>query len=209
MSDRIKTPYEFAFDEKRVISNHFNDYHDWDKDVFDPIKKKLISHLRKEQSNSCCYCKRELGFDIKEVDIEHIIPKSVYSKFTFQKFNLALSCPACNTKKGAKPVLVRDYVKYPSIGKAFTIIHAHYDNYNEHILIADGALYCPRSAKGSDTIKYCGLYRLTVVLEKTREYQAKKSGITELVEGIRTATEQDIIELLDVLKEKLGIVGTG
>ena len=80
--------------------------------MFNSIKENIVAHLRIQQNNTCCYCKYQLGFDIKQVDIEHIVPKSEYEQFTFENRNLALSCPPCNTKKSTKPVLNNSIVNY-------------------------------------------------------------------------------------------------
>ena len=203
MSNKINRPYEFSEEETQLISKNFLSYHDWEKKVFDPIKSRIISHLRFEQDNKCCYCKSELGFDIKDVDIEHIIPKSEYDKFTFYGKNLALSCPACNTKKSTKPVLIRRYNNYPRNGNAFVIVHAHYDDYPIHILIKEECVYVARTSKGSDTIKYCELFRFLDVMEKAKQYQTKKTPIAQLVENIRNADDSDINDLIMVIKDKI------
>src|SRR5690606_19612567 len=102
MSNRILFPYRFTAGESTIIANNLSTHTDWTKVVFNLIKENIIAHLRIQQDNTCCYCKYQLGFDIKQVDIEHIIPKSEYGQFTFESQNLALSCPACNTKKSTK-----------------------------------------------------------------------------------------------------------
>ena len=97
--NRIENQYKFTKEELDIIKNNFTCHTDWDKVCFADLKKAIIIFLRKEQDNKCCYCKKELGFDLKQVDIEHILPKSTFSNFTFHVKNLALSCPGCNTKK--------------------------------------------------------------------------------------------------------------
>ncbi|NOQ27268.1 MAG: hypothetical protein GQ564_18050 [Bacteroidales bacterium] len=203
MSDRINKPYEFLDDENVIIANNFNTHHDWTKTVFNQIKVNIITHLRNEQENKCCYCKSELGFDIKEMDIEHIIPKSEYESFTFHNKNLALSCPACNTKKSTKSVLNKKCSCYPRSGNAFVIVHAHYDNYSTNIFIKDECVYVPRTSKGSDTIKYCELYRFLDVIEKARKFQIKKSPLAQLTEGLRNASESEVNEFIELIKDKL------
>ena len=93
MVDKISTPYVPSREELKTIKDHFKDDKDWTNEKFDEFKSNLIADLRVKQDNKCCYCKWELGYDIKNVDIEHIIPKSKYSQFTFNPKNLALSLP--------------------------------------------------------------------------------------------------------------------
>ena len=123
MSNRIKNPYNYTAEEIAIISRYFSIHNHWTKTIFNTIKQNVISHLRIQQNNLCCYCKYKLGFDIRQVEIEHIIPKAEYPNFTFEPLNLALSCPACNTKKNTKPVLYNAIVNYPTEGTNFKIIY--------------------------------------------------------------------------------------
>ena len=203
MSDKINFPYIFTDAEKKVISKNFTTYLDWDKAVFKHIKVNIIAHLRNEQNNKCCYCKNELGFDIKAVDIEHIISKSEYDIFTFYSKNLALSCPGCNTKKSTKPVVSKKYSSYPRNGNSFLIVHAHFDNYSNHIINKEECVYIAITAKGCDTIKYCELFRFLEVLERAKKFQTKKSSLAKLTEDIRNADYSEVNGLLELIKEKL------
>lgn len=205
MCNKISSPYYFSVDEKRVVNTHFKSHEDWGKGVFDALKGNIIQDLREKQGNKCCYCKMELGYDIKQVDIDHIIPKSVYPKFTFNEKNLALSCPACNTYKGKKDVLHKPIVNYPRSGRNLKIVHAYFDNYFDCIKIHGGAVYEGLNSKGCDTIKKCELFRLKSVLEKTRVAKEKESPISELVEKLRNASAQERDLLRDAIKDLVGI----
>jgi len=212
MSEQINTPYKFSTTEKKVIKDNFLVHTDWEKSVFDDIKEKLREHLRTQQDNKCCYCKRELGFDIKEVDIEHIIPKSRLESFTFHHKNLALSCPGCNTKKSTSCVLIKQSItNYPSSGSNFKIIHAHYDEYNAHIAILDDCIYTAKSKKGSETITICELFRLSNVEENAKKFKTMRSPVAKFVEDLRTAkTESPELfeELKRIINEVRGSVAT-
>ncbi|MFM5294439.1 HNH endonuclease [Aeromonas veronii] len=193
MADRISIPYSPTSDEKKIIKKYFKTDKDWDNVNFEPFKANLIAHLRHEQNNKCCYCKWELGYDIKNVDIEHIIPKSTYNKFTFTTKNLALSCPGCNTSKGSKNVLHKQIKNYPQTGKNILIIHPHFDDYNSCIDIHEGAIYeaIDDAGKGCDTIKICKLHRMKTVLKKMRETKTQKSLVSELVEALMNASPEE------------------
>lgn len=171
MIDKIIIPYIFSKEESTCIENNFISHNDWEKGVFDVIKTNIVAHLRPQQGNTCCYCKYELGYDIKQVDIEHILPKSKYEKFTFNGKNLALSCPACNTIKSTKEVLTKSVVRYPRNSKKVKIIHAHYDNYSEHIDIIDDCVFFAKTSKGSETITFCNLFRLSKVEDRARAHE--------------------------------------
>ncbi len=204
MSNRILVPYKLTSVEKKIIADNFKNHSDWSKGVFDSIKANVTAHLRPQQNNTCCYCKYPLGFDIKQVDIEHIIPKSEYEQFTFETRNLALSCPGCNTKKSIKSVLKNSIVKYPSNGNNVVIIHAHYDDYSNHIDIINDCVFVAKSSKGSETITFCELFRLRTAEQKTKAY--KKSSPTvlkQLVDDLKKGSQQDKDELIKLIKEAI------
>jgi uncharacterized protein (TIGR02646 family) len=127
MSNKIIEPYKFKDNENALIRSNFTCHSDWDTNVFSGIKINIRDFLRPQQNNKCCYCKRELGYDIKEVDIEHIIPKATYPSFTFNPMNLSLSCPGCNTIKGDKNILTKNVVRYPKKSKYITIVHSQFN----------------------------------------------------------------------------------
>ena len=202
MTERISLAYSFSSDEMDVINDNFTSHLDWGKGAFDLLKLNMISHLREQQNNKCCYCKKHLGFDIKDVDIEHIIPKSMYGNFTFTSQNLALSCPACNTKKSTSCVLQRqEIVRYPRSSANFKIIHPHFDNYSEHITIQNSCIYIASSKKGSETITICELFRLRKVHEQSKKYNTGKSIASRLIESLRTSNPDEVDGLMAKIKD--------
>lgn len=203
MKNKIETAYKFKDDEFVLIQDNFNTHEDWDKNIFNALKGNIRDTLRPEQDNKCCYCKRELGHDIKEVDIEHIIPKATYSAFTFEPKNLALSCPACNTIKGDKPTINKKIVRHPNHSKHHTIIHAHYDDYSQHILIHNGCVFEPISKKGSHTITVCELFRLKLVEKKAKATIMKNSKESELISLIMNASQEELTSAMTELIKRI------
>lgn len=204
MSDVILVPYNYTVLEKEKIKNNFKNHSDWSKVIFANIKENIINHLRIEQENTCCYCKFPLGFDIKQVDIEHIVPKSEYEQFTFEPKNLALSCPACNTKKSIKPVLKKSIVKYPTNGLNFIIVHAHFDNYSDHIEIIDNCVFVAKTSKGSETITYCELFRLSAVEERTKiSKNLNPSLMSQLIEELQFGNQEDKDKIIAIIKDSI------
>ncbi|GAA62871.1 hypothetical protein P20311_0644 [Pseudoalteromonas sp. BSi20311] len=189
MTDRILSPYSFKAQELQLISDRFVTHTDWSKSCFDGIKLAVKNDLRPKQGNLCCYCKWELGFDIKEVDIEHIVPKSEYSEYTFHPNNLSLSCPGCNTNKWTKPVLSVPITAYPTDGINVSIVHAHFDDYSQHIERHADAIYEGLSPKGRRTIKLCKLDRLKDVLKKMKAAKSKDTQIAQLVAELRQTND--------------------
>ncbi|WP_400263122.1 HNH endonuclease [Sphingobacterium sp. SG20118] len=177
--NNILIPYPFNKSEKSLIAIHSKTHDDWTKTTFDAIKSNIISHLRLQQSNLCCYCKYPLGFDIKQVDIEHIVPKSQYPKFSFHCKNLALSCPACNTKKSTKSVLNKAITNYPRNGSNFKIVHAHFDDYSTHIDIFDNCVFIAKTTKGSETITCCELFRLSTVEQRVKAFKVPEESLVQ------------------------------
>ncbi|OMO32248.1 hypothetical protein BH582_10885 [Vibrio sp. 10N.222.47.A9] len=203
MVDKIAIPYKLSLDDLKNIKSYFNDHNDWGNDKFNDFKASVIEHLRIQQNNNCCYCKWKLGYDIKNVDIEHIIPKSKYSEFTFNPKNLALSCPGCNTSKSSNNVLHKPIKRYPRSGSNIMIIHPHFDDYEQCIEIHDGAIYeaIDDDGKGCDTIKICKLHRMKKVLKNMKKSNAEQSPIKNLVENLRSATQEDQQEFMNLLGE--------
>lgn len=202
MTDFIANPYTFTEAENGLIIENFNVHSDWKKSIFKYVKKNIIAHLRNEQENVCCYCKANLGNDIRSVEIEHIIPKSREKRFTFHPKNLALSCPACNTKKSTKNVLLKPVRNYPRSSAPFRIIHAHYDKYSQHINILENCVYVPLTPKGSETITFCELFRLRLAEENSKKNTAT-SQIAQLTQSILVAPNEEIVDLIEAIKSKI------
>lgn len=201
---KINTPYKLLDTEKKLVVNNFSVKEDWEKGIFNQVKLNIKNDLRPKQSNICCYCKRELSFEPKSVDIEHIIPKDLYAKFTFEPLNLALSCPTCNTNKGTKNVLYNEtIVRYPRTGKNFRIVHAHYDTYDDHIEIIQGCVFSALSNKGAETIRICKLWHLKTTIARAQDYIASTTDIGDIVEQIRTTEKGNLKHLLDALTDRL------
>ncbi len=200
---KINNPYTFSNAELEIIKNYFLVHTDWDNANFDVIKDNIRTHLRNEQNNKCCYCKKELGYDIKEVDIEHIVPKSKYEVFTFQPLNLALSCPACNTKKSHTDILVRPFTRYTKISKNYLIVHAHFDKYDEHIIIHNDCVFEATSKKGCRTIEVCALFRLKTVEKKAKQVIAMRTKPSELVSLAMKATPAELAELMTEISKRI------
>ena len=71
------------------------------------------------------------------IDIEHILPKSVYGEYTFSKVNLTVACKRCNMeiKKARLDFLVDEHSarKEPGDTQLFRFIHPNVDAYFDHI----------------------------------------------------------------------------
>lgn len=180
--ERIKIPYFFSEEEKSIIKANYSQAKDWSKSQFRDLKYSLRTYLRFIQGNQCCYCKRYLPWDMKSVDIEHIVNKDDHWTFGFEPKNLALSCPACNSCKTSQETLsIPNVANYPSYAGAFLIVHPYFDNYSENIAI-QFPIYSAITDKGTKTIKMCKLDRLVEVERRQKEYNTRIVKIAELLE---------------------------
>lgn len=156
---------EKALIEDMLGSREFS-HTDWSTDELMQIRSKIRAFYRAEQTGVCAYCKRDVSLTAAgNAHVEHIAPKSVHSKFIFEPKNLCVICADCNTIKRNQEVinevpdtLSRQVSRYPRSSSAFKIVHPHYDEYDDHILIK-GRIYIDISAKGIFTIGVCKLNR--------------------------------------------------
>jgi hypothetical protein len=72
--------------------------------------------LVKSKRDKCCFCSYE-----EPTEIDHFLPKSIFSEFSILPFNLLPVCHRCNKLKSGK--------FYKDIRK--TYIHAYYENYGD------------------------------------------------------------------------------
>lgn len=111
----------------------------WDRNVrLDSVKRKIKEFRIIRSSQTCCYCRRDIGGEFSMVlDVEHVLPKSQYLKYMFSGKNLAVSCKRCNMSiKGARldflfsPVMPKRVFR----SKYYKIIHPNLDDYESHLL---------------------------------------------------------------------------
>lgn len=184
---KIDKPYYLNKDDWSAINTHFCGNHkNWSKDVFEDFKDRVREYLRGQQDNRCCYCKKILKWDKKEVDIEHIIPKSKRPHFTFLNYNLALSCPACNTTKNQDmPLSNPAKLTFPYKTSDYLIIHPHFDDYFKEIEIVNEIFIKSKGAKGDWTIEHCDLDTIEKAKDKIYDLmlnkQLNRSGIHSLL----------------------------
>lgn len=150
---------EFINLKKQLLSfNHSN----WEDEDIVEIKKQIKAHYINEQNNTCPYCQQIIKSENGRLwDIEHIIPRVEAPNFMFEPHNLCVCCPECNNAKSDKRITISQAKKrYPSSSSSYLIIHPHYDEYSDHILVIKAGLYYfPRGNKGEKTIEICKLNR--------------------------------------------------
>lgn len=101
----------------------------WDCNSFKKKKADIKKDLKKEFDLRCSYCLRKFSNDEDiSIHIEHVLPKDLYKKYTFESKNLALSCPRCNT--GSQKGTRTDFIRNILVGSSYDeTVDFSLDNY--------------------------------------------------------------------------------
>ncbi|MFJ4588129.1 HNH endonuclease [Pseudomonas moraviensis] len=128
--------FEYSLDEHRLIMQALglrrepasNSTKIWDAHCVKPVKRRLKDHRLREQRGVCCYCQQYIqGQHSMTLDLEHILPKSIFTHCIFDLKNLAVSCRRCNFYKGDKvDFLLDDLLMVPKIDKSKLFNMMHY-----------------------------------------------------------------------------------
>ncbi|WP_122518567.1 HNH endonuclease [Pseudomonas viridiflava] len=158
------------------------------------------------QNYRCAYCQSFIELDeLGHRELDHILPKSPtkectevkgrsnafidrrhtfgYSEFTFEPYNLIISCKPCNAFKGSfDPLLDRTkadpFVEYPH-HDALLWFYPYKHSYSDHILRSEDWLYSGRTPQGEAVIKACGLDKVEVLTTRFANramIRAKQAG---------------------------------
>ncbi|NIZ06472.1 hypothetical protein [Pseudoalteromonas sp. HF66] len=166
--------YEYTVEELKIIAEllglELSPEETWSHDSIKDIKKRVKQHYIDEQGQKCAYCKVDLHSSHGLIwDTEHIIDKDSYPEWIFEPHNLCTSCKDCNQHKYQKPITKSStYKKFPKKSKNYKIIHAHFDDYDEHIEVAvPGNTYRWKTMKGKSTMEVCSLNRYHEVADRS------------------------------------------
>jgi uncharacterized protein (TIGR02646 family) len=159
-------PYDFNAEELEIIATlegkKLSPREMWEDVSVKDLKLRLKKHYIEEQVRKCAYCQVEQHTSHAMVwDTEHIIDKNNFPQWTFEALNLCVSCKDCNQAKGVRPVTKsQSYKSFPHESENYYIVHAHFDNYADHIeIVVPGFFYLHITDKGRSTIETCGLLR--------------------------------------------------
>lgn len=158
---------QFSNDEKAIIAAAMLNIDEaWDDKTVKDIKKKIKLYCLTKTGDQCCYCRTDFTNEFMMVmDIEHVLPKSVYGEFMFELFNLSVSCKRCNMRiKNDHMHHVRDTAtvrQHPQDTNQYLISHPNLDNYFQHMghimTVANGVKiikYNPVTDKGRFTYTF-------------------------------------------------------
>ncbi|HEX8576729.1 MAG TPA: HNH endonuclease [Flavobacterium sp.] len=167
----ISKPYVFTEAFGNRLKDKFSklgvSHTNWQDDDISDIRSSIREYYRVEQKANCAYCRQNVSLtSASNCQVEHIVPKAKYIDFIAEPKNLCVICADCNEIKRSQEVLneLPDVTtnttirRYPRTSNAFKIVHPHFDNYNEHLLVING-FYFDKSLKGGYTIVFCKLNR--------------------------------------------------
>lgn len=148
----------------------------WDKNPsLTSLKDKIKNFGLIKTGDRCCYCGRNIYGEFRMViDIEHILPKSIFPKQMFKGKNLSVSCKRCNMNIKKSKVDFLEGINTAHTGtllrsKYYKIIHPNLDFYDSHLLLIAGQVgrkvmlkysVVNGSSKGAFTYDYFKLDRL-------------------------------------------------
>jgi uncharacterized protein (TIGR02646 family) len=148
-------------------------YSNWSDECLQEVRKEIRDFYKHHQRGVCSYCKQAISLvSVANCHIEHIVPKSLHSDFIFTPKNLCVICADCNQIKRDQETLgeipetmtkASSRKRYPTSSSAFKIVHPHFDDYDDHILIINGCYIDKGSKKGNFTIGACNLNRKLAV----------------------------------------------
>ncbi|MBB6503752.1 hypothetical protein F4693_000707 [Sphingomonas endophytica] len=160
----IARPVEYDTDEQALIDTALKraefDGAAWSLDEFDDVRAHIKQHYIREQDHRCCYCRQPLYAHHGRVwDIEHVIARATRCEFMFVPRNLAIACVECNQAKGQTVVADAKRRGFPERADAYSIVHPHFHDYDEHIEIEGEGTYHALTPQGKFTIYHCDLFR--------------------------------------------------
>ncbi|VED47381.1 Uncharacterised protein [Raoultella terrigena] len=108
----------------------------WYNTCLKSVKSHIKAHCRGIKDR-CCYCKRSLKGEFNMViDIEHVLPQSLYKKYMFSMKNLGIACKRCNMRIKGNNV---DFLNLPFKNNRpfyrenYKLIHPFLDNYSKNL----------------------------------------------------------------------------
>lgn len=160
---------------------------DWNKKSLDSTKAELKALLFPQQHYRCAYCRGLIEDREGSVEIDHIVPKNLSPKCTFETINLVLACKRCNNKKRthntthlSEAVLLSLANTPTSIG-SYMWVHPFLHCYSNYISVTDAYVYSSSDPNGLAVITQCRLSdvkevearrRIAAVVSASNEQQA-------------------------------------
>lgn len=128
--------FSYTDDEVLAIRTAYKSTKPWDEKVVKDVKRRIKDFHLELNDDICCYCQRDLRGEFQMViDVEHILPSSLYVDLTFEIWNLSSSCKRCNM------LIKKDDIDFidPTVSNFFSpahykFIHPNFDEIERHLL---------------------------------------------------------------------------
>jgi uncharacterized protein (TIGR02646 family) len=176
----------------------------WNSPYVKDVKSRFKAHKRSEQNEQCCYCQRSTHAEYSMVlDIEHILPKNVFTHCIFDLPNLAVSCKKCNMKiKGQRVDFFNsDILKFPKIDKDQLFKHKHYRFAHPNLVRCFDHLWIQFVQNGPDRIFR---YRILTEIGKytydffqLREFETESMNIAQGLPPVKNEVLYECIKVLE------------
>lgn len=198
-------PYHFSSEELYKIINYFEN--NWKK-CPKPLKKKIRDHLYDAQQRVCpyCFCNFNPHCSNMFLEIDHVVPWKKHRRFTFEEYNLVLSCGVCNRAKLQNETLFDpDTPSYPHDSSGFLIVHPFFDEFDQHLgwsSDTNGLTLRGITPKGKNTILFCNANReyLLKLRSESRYFSIMSRGKRLVYKLIREMDSSDLQSVLEIIQ---------
>ncbi|RZK14960.1 MAG: hypothetical protein EOO43_15650 [Flavobacterium sp.] len=143
------------------------------------------------------------------IDIEHVLPKSLFGDFMFKLFNLNVSCKRCNMQiKKNRVDFIRDVatiLQNPEDAQQYLFLHPNLDSYYDHMdyfvtirNAAKSVKYIPLKEKGRYTYEFFQLEKLEIETLNIAQgiIEEEESGLVLQIPTDLVAESKELIEQL-------------
>lgn len=170
-----------------------------DRDI---IITKIKTDLSVIQDGYCYYC--GIKFDLRvgelgnqSIEREHVAPKSLYKRFTFEPSNLVLACSICNGSnyKGSSNTIDNFIQNTNYRDCSFNIIHPYLDIRTEHLCVNenDGSInVVGTSIKGRNTLRMFNLNEIFWVSTRSTDFRFRRYNVDTIEEYDAAIIEEAI-----------------
>lgn len=165
----------------------------------DRLKDNIKKQLFNLQKGFCPYCGFKFSYRVGEagsrnIQREHIAPKSTYRKFTFTTRNLVLACSICNGSDYKSSCDTINHLGNTYGSSDFKMIHPYLDKRSEHLkLDFETGVYelINGKPKGKFTVDLFGLNERFHVENRLLHINFEKYQVDTLEELIRSISSKN------------------
>lgn len=129
------TGFVFDDEEQAAIAEAMSAAKPWYHPVVKGIRKRIKEFHLNMTADTCCYCQRDLNGEFTLViDVEHVLPSSLYKPQTFQMWNLSASCKRCNMDIKKNDVSFLQGNGSLEDSARYKLAHPNFDDVEDHLL---------------------------------------------------------------------------